>query len=63
MYVLLKIKRSKYREIRRKIGQVRYRKYDLPDHLPVGLNFVFISELKGLRKEKVPISIVRDGTL
>jgi nitrate reductase assembly molybdenum cofactor insertion protein NarJ len=22
-------------------GQVRYRKYDLPDHLPVGLNFLF----------------------
>jgi hypothetical protein len=40
MYVLLKIKRSKYKEIR-KIGQFDTEKYDLPDHLPVGLIFLF----------------------
>jgi hypothetical protein len=38
MYVLLKI------DIRKsdgKIGQVDIEKYDLPDHLPVGLIFCF----------------------
>jgi nitrate reductase assembly molybdenum cofactor insertion protein NarJ len=51
MYVLLK-KRSKYRKSDGKIVRFDTEKYDLPDHLPVGLNFLFfISELKGFKKK------------
>jgi hypothetical protein len=59
MYVLLKIN---IRKSDGKIGQVDIEKYDLPDHLPVGLIFCFYQLNKKGLKKKVPISIVRDGT-
>jgi hypothetical protein len=43
----------------RKIGQVRYRKYDLPDHYCRPEFFFFISELKGFKKKSKKKSLSR----